>query len=273
MPEIQQTKDIRYICRHIFTDGHRCASPALRKQDFCYYHHTTRQPVAGKEARTRKLRRNEFILPRPEDRTAVQLSIGEVLDRIATNRIDPKRASLLLYGLQTASANLPTKRLDDKPPAPVEDVVDEPQLGLVAPTRECDPAPMDLRRQLQTEFGEERNDYLSKIQELEAQNKAVQRENFLIFLELQKRLAEDPSLQPIYDVVCKANRDTCNDYNRRHGYPIDDIDAVAVESPDSNPVRTRLCAKNRGRGYPHSLPHHRNHVFLRNRLNLRLRHR
>ena len=105
-PETQQTKDIRYICRHIFTDGHRCASPALRNQDFCYYHHTTRQPVAGKEARTRKLRRNEFILPRPEDRTAVQLSIGEVLDRIATNRIDPKRAGLLLYGLQTASANL-----------------------------------------------------------------------------------------------------------------------------------------------------------------------
>jgi hypothetical protein len=231
MSEIQPKKDIRYICRHIFTDGHRCSSPALRKQDFCYYHHTTRQPVAGKEARARKLRRNEFILPRPEDRTAVQLSIGEVLDRVSTNRIDTKRAGLLLYGLQTASANLPTKRLDENPPAPVEEVVDEPQLGLVAPTRECDPAPKDLHYQLQEDFREERNRYLSQIQELEAHNKALYRETFVIFMELKKRVAEDPSLQPIYDFVCKANKDTCNEYSRRHGYEVDDIDAVADESP------------------------------------------
>ena len=36
----------QYQCRHIFTDGRRCASPCLRREEFCYYHHTTRKPVA-----------------------------------------------------------------------------------------------------------------------------------------------------------------------------------------------------------------------------------
>ena len=43
----------------------------------------------------------------PEDRAAIQLSIGEILRRIARNQIDPRRAGLLLYGLQIASTNLP----------------------------------------------------------------------------------------------------------------------------------------------------------------------
>jgi hypothetical protein len=28
----------QYQCRHIFTDGRRCASPCLSQQEFCYYH-------------------------------------------------------------------------------------------------------------------------------------------------------------------------------------------------------------------------------------------
>jgi hypothetical protein len=95
----------QYQCRHIFTDGHRCASPCLRTQEFCYYHHTTRKPVAA--PRQRRSRRSTFHLPLPEDRSAIQASIGEVLQRIAANDIDPRRAGLLLYGLQIASLNLP----------------------------------------------------------------------------------------------------------------------------------------------------------------------
>ncbi len=95
----------QYQCRHIFTDGHRCASPCLRQQEFCYYHHTTRKPIAN--PRQRRSRRSTFDLPLPEDRSAIQASIGEVLQRIASNDIDPRRAGLLLYGLQIASLNLP----------------------------------------------------------------------------------------------------------------------------------------------------------------------
>src|SRR6202158_3513861 len=95
----------QYQCRHIFTDGHRCASPCLRREEFCYYHHTTRKPVIN--PRQRRSRRGTSTLPLPDARSAIQSSIGEVLQRIASNDIDPRRAGLLLYGLQIASLNLP----------------------------------------------------------------------------------------------------------------------------------------------------------------------
>ncbi len=107
------TEPKRYQCRHIFTDGHRCGSPCLRQEDFCYYHHTTRRPV--QDPRQRQTRTVLFDLPMPEDRAAIQLSIGEILRRIARNEIDPRRAGLLLYGLQIASTNLP--RQAPNPPA------------------------------------------------------------------------------------------------------------------------------------------------------------
>src|SRR5260370_10100148 len=95
----------RYQCRHIFTDGHRCGSPCLRHEDFCYYHHTTRKPVENPGER--RARQAAFDLPLPEDRSAIQCSIGEVLRRIARNEIDPRRPGLLLYRPQIPSLNLP----------------------------------------------------------------------------------------------------------------------------------------------------------------------
>jgi len=124
----------QYQCRHIFTDGHRCASPCLRQEEFCYYHHTTRRPVPN--PKQRRSRRSTFHLPLPEDRSAIQASIGEVLQRIAANDIDPRRAGLLLYGLQIASLNLPrtqpnTKSTDE--PQTVEEITIDPNLGVLAP--------------------------------------------------------------------------------------------------------------------------------------------
>jgi len=125
----------QYQCRHIFTDGHRCGSPCLRGEDLCYYHHTTRKPIAS--PKQRRSRRTTFDLPLPEDRSAIQASIGEVLQRIASNDIDPRRAGLLLYGLQIASLNLP-KPQREAPPAPetVEEITTDPTLGTLAPRTE-----------------------------------------------------------------------------------------------------------------------------------------
>jgi hypothetical protein len=131
----------RYQCRHIFTDGHRCGSACLRNEEFCYYHHTTRMPAAN--PRTRRGRRSTFALPLPEDRSAIQASIGEVLQRIAANDIDPRRAGLLLYGLQIASLNLPkpqvaTRHQRSSSPAAevVEEIYTHPDLGILAPKAE-----------------------------------------------------------------------------------------------------------------------------------------
>ncbi len=131
----------QYQCRHIFTDGRRCASPCLRQEEFCYYHHTTRKPVA--DPRQRRSRRSTFRLPLPEDRSAIQSSIGEVLQRIASNDIDPRRAGLLLYGLQIASLNLgkiqPTTNTSAEHQT-VEEITIDSTLGVLAPRAEISKA-------------------------------------------------------------------------------------------------------------------------------------
>lgn len=132
MPDQTPDQPKRYRCRHIFTDGHRCGSPCLRREEFCYYHHTTRRPI--EDPSQRRARTTAFDLPLPEDRSSIQHAIGEVLQRIAANEIDPKRAGLLLYGLQIASLNLP-KAIETKL-EPVEEIVSHPQYGTLAPQAE-----------------------------------------------------------------------------------------------------------------------------------------
>ncbi len=134
----------RYQCRHIFTDGRRCGSPCLRGEPLCYYHHTNRQPAETPRARRSRLA--TFDLPLPEDQSAIQHSIGQVLQRIASNDIDPRRAGLLLYGLQIASLNLPKppassrnakpSRESQSQPEIVEVIVHDPNLGPLAPESE-----------------------------------------------------------------------------------------------------------------------------------------
>jgi hypothetical protein len=140
---MSETKPKRYQCRHIFTDGHRCGSICLRGEEFCYYHHTTRKPAQN--PRARRGRQSTFDLPitDPNDRTGLQSTIVDVLRRIAANDIDPRRAGLLLYGLQIASLNLPkpqpaqrgrkTEELET-----VEEITTHPELGILAPIADAD---------------------------------------------------------------------------------------------------------------------------------------
>ncbi len=122
----------RHQCRHILTNGHRCAAICLRNEHFCYYHHSTRrrQHVLSQT--------NTLQLPLPEDRSAIQTAIGLVLQRIAANDLDPRRAGLLLYGLQIASLNLPKEKSNPNriDPEPVEEIVLHPELGPIAPAAE-----------------------------------------------------------------------------------------------------------------------------------------
>ncbi len=75
--------------------GHRCGSPALRQEIFCFFHHTTRKPVSQQEREAREHRqeaaqeaagrksRLAFTLPHPDERSAIQNAIAEVLLRLA----------------------------------------------------------------------------------------------------------------------------------------------------------------------------------------------
>ena len=145
---MSETKPKRYQCRHIFTDGHRCGSICLRGEEFCYYHHTTRRPAQN--PRARRGRQSTFDLPvtDPNDRTALQSTIVEVLRRIAANDIDPRRAGLLLYGLQIASLNLPKPQTAQRgrkieEPETVEEITTHPELGILAPKTDIDEIPIN----------------------------------------------------------------------------------------------------------------------------------
>ena len=145
---MSETKPKRYQCRHIFTDGHRCGSICLRGEEFCYYHHTTRRPAQN--PRARRGRQSTFDLPvtDPNDRTGLQSTIVEVLRRIAANDIDPRRAGLLLYGLQIASLNLPKPQTAQRgrkieEPETVEEITTHPELGILAPKTDIDEIPIN----------------------------------------------------------------------------------------------------------------------------------
>ena len=145
---MSENKPKRYQCRHIFTDGHRCGSICLRGEEFCYYHHTTRKPAQN--PRARRGRQSTFDLPvtDPNDRTALQSTIVEVLRRIAANDIDPRRAGLLLYGLQIASLNLPKPQTAQRSrkteePETIEEITTHPELGILAPKTDIDEIPIN----------------------------------------------------------------------------------------------------------------------------------
>jgi hypothetical protein len=109
-----------FQCHHIFPDGARCGSPRMREEQFCYFHHDSRRPVARPEQRI--ARRSTFSLFTPTSPDAIQESLGEVLIRIAANDIDPRRAGLLLFGLQLASTNLRTAQKTQPTQLPRESV-------------------------------------------------------------------------------------------------------------------------------------------------------
>ena len=94
-------------CHHLHPTGKPCGSPALRGEQFCFYHHPTRLPPT----RTRPSS-IPFEVPPIVDAETLQMPLSEVIRRLADQTLDTKRASLLLITLQMAKANLPAL-LDD----------------------------------------------------------------------------------------------------------------------------------------------------------------
>src|SRR5215469_1903671 len=93
-------------CDHLKEDGVYCQSPALTGQNYCYFDFNAR---ARRLQAARARRRGEACriqLPVVEDMHAVQVSLPQVLDALADDRIDHKRAGLMLYALQQAATAL-----------------------------------------------------------------------------------------------------------------------------------------------------------------------
>jgi len=79
-------------CEHIRISGQRCGSPALRGEARCYFHNTVRNPYGG--------------IPMPEDAASIQIGLNRVIRNLEAEPPTTKTYALMLYALQTASANL-----------------------------------------------------------------------------------------------------------------------------------------------------------------------
>jgi hypothetical protein len=109
---IEVIRDIRTLCTHIFEGGHRCASPALHRETFCYYHHPNRKPIQNSSRR--RSRRQSFDLPLPSGQSNLQHAVYEVIRRLAANQISNRQAGLILNALDNVSRDIPSS----PPPTP-----------------------------------------------------------------------------------------------------------------------------------------------------------
>jgi hypothetical protein len=113
-------------CQHLKVNGVQCGSPALRSKRHCYFHERVqyeREQVAEDKSQHRK-----FGFPLLEDANSIQVALMKVIQMLGSELIDHKTAALMLYGLQTASANLRNAKFE--PEKPSEVVIDEDTVDL-----------------------------------------------------------------------------------------------------------------------------------------------
>jgi hypothetical protein len=96
MPTRHTIKD----CTHIKVTGALCGSPALRGEQFCYFHQRMLRTVKGPpESRIH----HAALL---EDEESIQASLMEVVNALLRGTIELKRAELVLRALNTAVRNI-----------------------------------------------------------------------------------------------------------------------------------------------------------------------
>jgi hypothetical protein len=119
-------------CQHLKTNGTQCESPALRRKRFCYFHKRYQDERIRLNVDRRRRGTATFFLPVLEDANSIQMSLMQIVRLLLTGQIEHKTASLLLYALQTASANL---RLTNFKPW-VHEVILDPRAAAESPLDE-----------------------------------------------------------------------------------------------------------------------------------------
>jgi len=101
------------ICQHVKPGGEACGSPALRDHNYCYYHVGLRKavPTTTMFVRANPYRKDSdpyaiFDLPFLEDAAAIQIGFMQLIQAVAGEEIDVRRAKLILSALHGAAANL-----------------------------------------------------------------------------------------------------------------------------------------------------------------------
>jgi hypothetical protein len=86
-------------CTHIQITGHRCGSPALKQEYFCYFH--TRM-IKGVQTRVDSQIHPVALI---ENAEAIQAAIMHMIDAVLKGTIDNKRANIVLKALHIAVRN------------------------------------------------------------------------------------------------------------------------------------------------------------------------
>jgi hypothetical protein len=86
-------------CTHITVTGHRCGSPAIKKEYFCYFH--TRMIKGVQTCVDSKISPIAII----ENAEAIQAALMHMIDALLTGTIDTKRAVVILRALSIAERN------------------------------------------------------------------------------------------------------------------------------------------------------------------------
>jgi hypothetical protein len=102
----------------------QCGSPALREEKFCYFHMRWRRKSMDVDLNVQE--HGTITLPTLEDTNSIQVGLAEVMRLLATQQIDHRAAALLLYAMQTASANLKHTSFE---PEPTQVVIDRECVG------------------------------------------------------------------------------------------------------------------------------------------------
>jgi hypothetical protein len=115
-------------CQHIKVNGEQCGSPALRGNRLCFFHNRWR--VEHLDFRGGKPFEEVASMDFPvlEDANSIQVAVMQIMRLILAHQIDAKLAGLLLYALQTASANLRNATLN---PVPEKVVIDPRKVSRV----------------------------------------------------------------------------------------------------------------------------------------------
>ncbi|HTB97319.1 MAG TPA: hypothetical protein VK716_09950 [Terracidiphilus sp.] len=123
------------LCRHLMPSGVRCQSPALRSKPFCYYHQCFQR-----SSQVSAFHQDEPLqLSSIEEPYGIQIALSQVLQALASSRIDSRRAGVFLYGLQIAS-HMASKRPSHLPVEIVRDLSCDDTGAWIAPEKvACEP--------------------------------------------------------------------------------------------------------------------------------------
>ncbi len=106
-------------CTHIKVSGVRCGSPALRGEQFCYFHQRMLRTVRAPSSRVH----HAALL---EDEESIQASLIETVNALLQGTIELKRAELVLRALNTAVRNIRRVHFGLHPERMVKEVPDYP---------------------------------------------------------------------------------------------------------------------------------------------------